>query len=551
MKEDNLYLFTKILFFLKAMMFFLFRIIFTLFLFGTTAAQSYSVSVEEKSSHSNWGTAWGKIYVAKNDLITIAVVPALGGRVMQYDLGTHPSIYVDNNAIGSIPDNGNVQIGGFRMLPSPQSDFGWPSPPELDLNPYTCVVRVKSTDSTVILLESGVVNNGESKYAKHQGLRFKRQLTLYKASTRVKVEMTMINTGNTVMKHGIWDITQSICSNNNRVDLENIWVYFKKNESSSMSKGYIEYSELADGSGGEKAQWKPNAAEGGIMGVQFLQKAGKIGADCNAGWICYVDRLDGYSYAKTFTYEEGENYPDGGASVQVYTSKNTSTPLVEVEVLGPIATLGQNDSVKLVENWYAARSFGPILDVCSAGLITKRLTVDQTENSIAVAGTYGVFYPGAVRVVLVNDSGREVAAVDSLEVTPLDSVSLAKTYRLTAGATILVLKAYDLYGEMTGILDSVTVPDPINVTESVRQNPTANRSIAFHQYKEAVYVTIPYGGKYTLELFTVEGELLSCSTGLGLSRHRISVPYSSVNIFIARINGDRKTVHIPFIRLPN
>jgi len=36
----------------------------------------------------------------QNEFITIATVPAIGGRVMQYDLDSLPSIYINNNELG-------------------------------------------------------------------------------------------------------------------------------------------------------------------------------------------------------------------------------------------------------------------------------------------------------------------------------------------------------------------------------------------------------------------------------------------------------------------
>ena len=192
------------------------------------------------------------------------------------------------------------------------------------------------------------------------------------------------------------------------------------------------------------------------MGVQYMHKTGKIGADCSAGWICFVDQLDGYAYVKTFTYEEGKEYPDEGASVQVYTY--TDMPVVEVEVLGPLTTLNPGDSVKMVENWYATRASGPVLAVNNAGLITKRLEAQQTADTMTVNGTYGLFYPGIVRSVYVDLQGEEVLVTDSVTVTPLDSLKFTGKYRVPAGAKILRLEAFDNSGKSLGILDTVEIP---------------------------------------------------------------------------------------------
>ncbi|MBN1576767.1 MAG: hypothetical protein JW913_09460 [Chitinispirillaceae bacterium] len=520
--------------------------LFSLLLCSIIAAQTYDVSFEEKSEHNNWGTAWGTIYVVENDLITLAVVPKLGGRVMQYDLGTHPSIYVDSDVIGQAPTSGYTLIGGFRVLPSPQDDFGWPSPPELDINPYTCEVRVNNGDSAVIYLESEIVDNEDYKYEKHQGLQFKRLLTLYKASTRVKVEMTMINTSGTMLNHGIWDITQNICSNNDSVDTNNIWVYFKLNPSSTMNNGYVEYNQS---DGNEASQWKPDIAPG-IMGVQFQQKTGKIGADCNAGWICYVDRLDGYAYVKTFTYEQGKTYPDNGASVQVYTYSDPSTPTAEVEVHGPLTDLGQNDSVKLVENWYAARSFGPVLDVNSTGLITKHLEVKTTDDTMVNAtGTFGLFYPGKVKVSFVKATGETIAVVDSMTVIPTDSLSMDKDYTVPQDAAALQLMAYNQDGDRIGLLDSGSILTVGNNNRTARSTDT-DKKFTFSRKSTTFVIGIPYEGNFSVDLFTIGGKLISQISGHAPATRHINIPGSSSNVYITRIrcNGIAEKRTITFTR---
>ena len=185
---------------------------------GLSFAQVYDVKLEKIVNYNNWGVAWDTICVVKNDLINIAMLPKVGGRIMQYDLGNHPSIYIHPESKVRFR---RWKYGDWRSfeLPSPQSDFTSPSPPKLDCKPYTCVVRSTNSDSAVIYMESQIEDSNDEKYKTHKGLQFKRLITVYKASTRVRVEMTMLNKGTSSMKHGIWDITQTNCSNNGRLIL--------------------------------------------------------------------------------------------------------------------------------------------------------------------------------------------------------------------------------------------------------------------------------------------------------------------------------------------
>ncbi|MBN1307081.1 MAG: hypothetical protein JXA18_04130 [Chitinispirillaceae bacterium] len=477
---------------------------------GLLAAQSYDVTLEKKTGYNGWTVTWDTVYAATNGIVAIAVVPKLGGRVMQYNLGTNASIYIHDSR--QVPASGNDMVGGFRVLPSPQSDFGWPSPPNLDFNPYACTERSDGPDSVVIALESRVENSDDAKYQNHKGLQFKRLITLYKASTRVKVEMTMLNRGTQAMTHGIWDITQTACPTTN------CWVYFQRNPSSTLGggKGYVQYQEQTPNA--EAAtQWKPDAAESNIMGVQFLKKEGKIGADCRAGWICFVDRQSGYAYVKTFAYQEGATYPDSGASVQVYTCDETYN-MLEVEVLGPLVTLSAGDSTKLIENWYAARSFGPVLAVNKAGLVTKKLSLQQTGDTILVSGTFGIFHPGTVKTQLCTPGGEVVGVLDSGAVVPTDSLRVNRKFAVAPGSPdgILRIAVYDAQGVFIGTLDSIATTLPVvginnGASERSFSDPYVKRTVIFPS-NGALHVVVPFGGIFTTEIFSIDGKRLASFT---------------------------------------
>jgi hypothetical protein len=509
-----------------------------LMLYAMPMAQSYDVTVEKKLGYNGWTSGWDTVHVAKNNIVTIAIVPKLGGRVMQYDLGTNKSLFVYNS--NQVPSSGNDVVGGFRMLPSPQSDFDWPSPPNLDFNPYTCTERIANADSTVIYLESQVENSTDSKYAKHKGLQFKRLITLYKASTRVKIEMTMLNKGSQSMTHGIWDITQTACASGS-----SCWVYFQRNPSSTLGggKGYVHYASAPGGA----SQWNPNAAEGNIMGVQFLKTVGKIGADCKAGWICFNDRATGYAYVKTFTYQEGKTYPDTGASVQVYTYADYN--MLEVEVLGPLVTLSAGDSTKLVENWFAARSPGPVLAVNASGLVTKKLTAQQTADTVTLAGTFGVFYPGKVKTQFCDVSGAVVSIADSAAVLPSDSLRVNKKIGVPAGATSIRLAAFDTKGSPTGTLDSVAVPNPVNTrNQKYAANHPGNILIVSGK-KGQLQIIVPFEGICTTRLFTIDGKLTATFTGRAPYRYPVTMSNAAAKVLFVRIEGqgwtENKVLCIP------
>ena len=62
-------------------------------------AQSPPATVEQVSNYKDWG--WDAL-VMENGLVTLATVPQIGARVMQHDLGTHESIYINEDLLGRI-----------------------------------------------------------------------------------------------------------------------------------------------------------------------------------------------------------------------------------------------------------------------------------------------------------------------------------------------------------------------------------------------------------------------------------------------------------------
>ena len=61
---------------------------FGLVLIWAASVQSQTTTIQTLSNYNQWG--WEAV-VMQNGLITVATVPAIGARVMQYDLGDHPS----------------------------------------------------------------------------------------------------------------------------------------------------------------------------------------------------------------------------------------------------------------------------------------------------------------------------------------------------------------------------------------------------------------------------------------------------------------------------
>ena len=405
------------------------------------------VVLEQTANYNDWG--WETL-VLKNDFITVAAVPAIGGRVMSYSLDGHESMWVNEEALGTTPEpsrRGWPNHGGYKNWPAPQADWGWPPPAVLDYGAYSAAIVSETPDSARVSLAS------DTERFHTPGIRFERTLTVYPNSSRVRVEQTVINETERDQSWGIWDITQSIVRNAPQQDYSNFRVYFPINPNSEYGADGVTFSK-------DSGAWAGPITED-VYEVQFQPDNAKLFADSRGGWIAYVDLKDGYAYAKTFPIFEDALYPDApsargnagpdGADVAVYVAQNE---YVEVEVMSPVVALTANGgSYTFTEDWWASRTAGPVLALNEVGLVNERLSVDGGAGT--ATGTFGVFHAGLAYLVYVNAEGAEVGQSAKQAVTPDQLVEGNWTVEMPDGAVRVDLVVDDPQGLRVGAIDSV------------------------------------------------------------------------------------------------
>ena len=72
----------------------------------------------------------------------------------------------------------------------------------------------------------------------------------------------------------------------------------------------------------------------------------KFGVDSTQGWAAYL--LDGTLFLKRFPHDATGQYPDGGATIEVY----SNSELVELENLGPLTTIAPGREIVAAEDWW-------------------------------------------------------------------------------------------------------------------------------------------------------------------------------------------------------
>lgn len=442
---------------------------------GMTISAAEEVQLTQVDDHLGWG--W-QAHVLRNDLVTLAVVPSIGGRVMQYDLSDHAFLWVNPAEVGrTYEPTANApwpNFGGSKSWVAPQSQWqrgggGWPPAPTLDHGLYVATSQV-GEHGEVTLIMTGPPETLDGWQAK--GLSLTRRFTMRPHSTQVRVEHIMINHGAFPQQVANWEATQVPGIHAAASDPDNFWIYFPINPRSMFGqRGFMVFP--GDSRSGADSQWKNWSADN-IAGVQYLRRAGKIGADVTGGWVAYVDERDGYTHVKRFSVSVAPDpgrYPDGGTTVQISTAAHE--PYLELHVLGPMIDLPPQQQTSFIVDWYASRIDGPILKASEAGVCKQRLTVARNEQRARVAGTFGVFHQGTVELVGLP-AGEEkkppkVVSLGSYYVSPLEPLALDVDVPLSANIASLALILRDVDGKSLGELDRQMVPPlplPIAPTDS-------------------------------------------------------------------------------------
>lgn len=395
-----------------------------------------SVSLDTINDYHGWG--W-EVLVVSNNYITIGIVPAIGGRVLQYDLDTDTFMIINESLFGQLfydesssPWNGNWGYGGYKTWPAPQSVWNWPPPPTLAWGNYEYEVTHASNDSVVIWLR------GQTETIRAPGLRFDRYIAVYRNSSRVKVTTVLFNDDDQEQNWSIWDVTQTIVQHETDNDFVNYSVYFPAAGPSDVWGSGPYYDEVLPG----------------IYQAKYVSDEGKISSSTSEGWVCYTDERDEQTYAKIFDLVEGAEYTHNGASVEIYT--NGSIEYMEVEVLGPYESIGPNsDSIIFIEDWYATRVSGPLYSANRAGLVKEQLEYNRQTKTLS--GVFGVFNEGELQIKYFDSDSMEIGTGPVLNVSPFVVADMAETDDLPASTQTIELQAYNVDGLYIDCIDRIDI----------------------------------------------------------------------------------------------
>ncbi len=385
---------------------------------------------------------WHAVYL-HNGFITLIVVPDIGGRVMAYNLGDYRYFFINPDLTGklfSYEENlgdGSMgawkNYGGDKTWPAPQgwdNNHQWPGPPDpvLDSGRYT----IQMLECQDHLAKLQMVSPPDSR----TGIQITRQVTLLQGSSRVILDLSFTNITNRQIRWSIWDVAQLRAERSNpdgSLSPEtNCIVSVPLNPRSRFPQGFNVMA------GDENnPQWRADREKQLFIG-QYLWEIGKVGIDSPGGWIAFSNTAQGYAFIEQFSYFPNEEYPDKGATVECWTTgkgrvanlnyEDSNIYLMETEVLNPLYTFnpGETRSFKII--WAVCCCEGQVVDVNETGCVHRPLSAKETSEGLELTGSFGVFFSGCLQLIWQDQTGKTLSIEVLKEVTPLEVVTLERTF---------------------------------------------------------------------------------------------------------------------------
>lgn len=410
----------------------------------------------------------------RNDLVQVNVVPQLGGRVLNYQLGGHAFLWVNPLLAGQLPpasglapDGSWLNWGGDKLWVAPQgwdSNEKWAGPPDpiLDGGPYRAEILTESDNDAVVKLTSAS--------DPRTGMQLSRVLRLKKQSSHLNIVAAMTNISDAPKRWGIWSVTQLDAGSRSGTGWNpDLRTFVPVNRESFYAEGYrVLYGDS------KNPQFR---VTDGLFCAKYERIVGKVGLDSDAGWIATVDGMSGNVFVQRASYESDAEYPDG-ASVEVWTNglgsltaygrteqmsedPGVNPYVLESELLSPFAQLAPGESAKFTYDWYATnigmKNEGsyPVLGCSIVGCIAEPFTVSHDGQ---MSGHFGVFYEGFVMMEFLEaEKTHSSPPINLGSVSPSRPLILNGHVCVPKTARSAVLALYGSDGSRAGELAEVLI----------------------------------------------------------------------------------------------
>jgi hypothetical protein len=406
-------------------------------------------TVEEVKYHN-----WPALRLT-NGVVTVLVIPDIGGRILEYKLDAHPDELGKSYNYADIVsgDVATPDYGGYHAVPIMGAD----GTPSRDLGKSPLVSGVWTYEILTGRGQKAEVRLTSPSDATGTGLQITRNVVLYAGSTKVRITERFQNVGEAPVSFAIKHIAQVRASLSNEQKFsKEAKVYFPLNPDSKHGDGFVSLA-----SGGSD-QFK-TIEDGTLMEVSAGGAQGAVGADSTRGWAAYMDTKNKYAFVNRFSVNRIEDYPEQNSSVTVRTSDSRS--FMALGISSAVTTISARDTAESYVEWYATRVEPPIRDVTEVAAIHEAPQVTKTAQEFRIKASLGVFATGEVHALLKNIDNIPVGETVKIPARPTEVTVIDKGIPLENRAASVVIELNNQEGSPLGEIASTSVAPALAAAE--------------------------------------------------------------------------------------
>jgi hypothetical protein len=380
---------------------------------------------------------WDSI-ILRNSYTRLDVVPELGGKIIGYDPIGLQILWHNPSHEGEIEqfqknDLGEnfINVGGAKVWPAPQDNWGGPPDRILDGSPYTY-----SFDGKTI-----TVTSPKDDGIDRTGLQYIHQYSLMPSSTIVNINLSMTNIVDYPIEWALWHLAT--------VPVDRDFTVYVPIDEGNWNVMYGEK---------ESSQWL--GVENGLFRARYNKLVGKVGMKAREGWAAWHDEENDIVYTLLFPIDKNAEYPHGGHNFEIWSTGEVTdsegNPAIEMsymelEVLGPLTDLTPGQSASLDIKWGVCRSSG-VKRVLPFGVIVEEIKMNDDGF---VTGKFGVFQAGTFEQFLLDKNGEKRGRERLMEVSPFSEVNLISKPRVPKDAVAVRYQLRDSNDNVIGVFGEI------------------------------------------------------------------------------------------------
>jgi len=384
--------------------------------------------------------------------VRVTNVPQIGGRTLEYRLGSCNFLFIGRGELGTTLEEGSERryrhFGGHfaQLHPEPKWHRAYSSyPANLFMGRYTA--RMVPAEGGAAAVEmTGPVDLAT-------GTRVARRVELFPGTTRVRLTDTLTNVRPVPQEWGIHDLLQlkgfptpSGILSGDEEPRGRLGLYVPLNPKSQYPGGARFVLRDERGARGARSQWSASRLPG-LLVLRYRGQFSKVLVDPGVPWVAFVDHQAGCAFVQRCKVP-GKAILTAGGLLGDY-------PFIEVQSFAPVVRLAPGKSTTLVQEWYAARCPGPVVDVTTVGVVSSPFTLLRDEDKTWAAGAFGVFCVGRAAIVFRKADGTELARLDCGPVHPLRAFALNRAVVLPPATAEVTLEVCDTDGGPLGHLGKI------------------------------------------------------------------------------------------------